>query len=68
MNVKLKINMVHIQQKLILMFFVSKNNFKFCVKFIVFDLFLAPPIIQQKMQDFEISRGQEVTITVTARW
>jgi hexokinase len=27
---------------------------------------LAPPTAQQKMQDFEISRGQEVTITVTA--
>ena len=27
---------------------------------------LAPPIVQQKMQDFEITRGQEVTITVTA--
>lgn len=29
-------------------------------------LFLAPPTAQQKMQDFEVSRGQEVTITVTA--
>ncbi len=29
-------------------------------------MFLAPPVVQQKMQDFEISRGQEVTITVTA--
>jgi hemicentin len=28
--------------------------------------FLAPPVVQQKMQDFEVSRGQEVTITVTA--
>jgi len=28
--------------------------------------FLAPPTVQQKMQDFEVSRGQEVTITVTA--
>ncbi|CAF4411465.1 unnamed protein product, partial [Rotaria socialis] len=27
---------------------------------------LAPPNVQQKMQDFEICRGQEVTITVTA--
>lgn len=27
---------------------------------------LAPPNVQQKMQDFEIVRGQEVTITVTA--
>ncbi|CAF4747141.1 unnamed protein product, partial [Rotaria sp. Silwood1] len=27
---------------------------------------LAPPTVQQKMQDFEISRGQDVTITVTA--
>ena len=27
---------------------------------------LAPPTVQQKMQDFEVSRGQEVTITVTA--
>ncbi|CAF1682384.1 unnamed protein product, partial [Adineta ricciae] len=27
---------------------------------------LAPPSTQQKMQDFEVSRGQEVTITVTA--
>jgi hypothetical protein len=27
---------------------------------------LAPPTAQQKMQDFEVSRGQEVTITVTA--
>ncbi len=30
------------------------------------DLFLAPPITQQKLKDFDISRGQEVTITVTA--
>lgn len=27
---------------------------------------LAPPVVQQKMQDFEVARGQEVTITVTA--
>lgn len=27
---------------------------------------LAPPTTQQKMQDFEVTRGQEVTITVTA--
>lgn len=27
---------------------------------------LAPPTVQQKMQDFELARGQEVTITVTA--
>jgi len=33
---------------------------------IVLGLFLAPPIIQQKLKDFDISRGQEVTITVTA--
>jgi hypothetical protein len=31
-----------------------------------FFFFLAPPNVQQKMQDFEITRGQEVSITVTA--
>ncbi len=30
------------------------------------DFILAPPVIQQKLKDFDISRGQEVTITVTA--
>ena len=30
------------------------------------DILVAPPIVQQKMQDFELARGQEVTITVTA--
>lgn len=29
-------------------------------------LLLAPPITQQKLKDFDISRGQEITITVTA--
>ena len=29
-------------------------------------LFLAPSINQQKLKDFDVSRGQEVTITVTA--
>lgn len=27
---------------------------------------LAPPVTRQKLKDFDISRGQEVTITVTA--
>ena len=31
-----------------------------------FIFFLAPPITQQKLKDFDISRGQEVTITVIA--
>jgi hypothetical protein len=31
-----------------------------------FILLLAPPVTQQKLKDFDISRGQEVTITVTA--
>ena len=29
-------------------------------------MFLAPPITQQKLKDFDIARGQEITITVTA--
>lgn len=33
--------------------------------FFIFD-FLAPPVTQQKLKDFDIARGQEVTITVTA--
>ena len=28
--------------------------------------FSAPPVTQQKLKDFDVSRGQEVTITVTA--
>ena len=28
--------------------------------------FLAAPVVQQKMQDFEVARGQEVTMSVTA--
>jgi hypothetical protein len=32
----------------------------------IFFFFSAPPNVQQKMQDFEITRGQEVSITVTA--
>lgn len=30
------------------------------------NIILAPPRTQQKLKDFDISRGQEVTITVTA--
>ena len=56
--------MEHIQQKLISMFLVRNENISFFV--FVNSSLLAPPVVQQKMQDFEVSRGQEVTITVTA--
>jgi len=46
--------------------FLVKEIFFFLFRKISFAFFLAPPLVQQKMQDFEISRGQEVTITVTA--